>query len=45
VRGVAFREEGCRRGASFLFPDGRFLCCPADLAIIGLQTTALSALS
>jgi hypothetical protein len=26
VRGVAFRQEGCRRGASFLFPDGRFLC-------------------
>ena len=34
--GVASREEGCRRVASFLFPDGHFaLVFPAYLAIIG----------
>jgi hypothetical protein len=37
---------GVSGGASFLFPDGRFpLVLLPDLAIIGLQTVALSPLS
>jgi hypothetical protein len=44
--GVASREEGCRRVASFLFPYGHFpLVFPADLAIIGRRQGPYSALS